>query len=105
MHPGENRPAGVIHLHHATLDNAPRLRILRMHPQRLPALNFRRPADAAVIVLAVQTGARLTGEQMQGPALGLRLLPGRLFCIPPRMARAFAIAKSGNRFRVEFNLA
>ena len=76
-----------------------------MHPQRLASLNFRRPADAAVVVLTVQVGARLTGEQMKRPPRRLLPLPGGLLFIPPRMARAFAIAKPGDGGGKEFNLA
>nr|VUD29761.1 Uncharacterised protein [Raoultella sp. NCTC 9187] len=105
MHPGQNRSAGVMHLHHAAFGDAPRLRILRMHPQRLAPLNFGLPADAAVIVLAVQTRARLAGEQMQRPAAGLFPLPARLFFVPPRMAGALAVAEVGDGLREELNLA
>ncbi len=66
--PRQNRPAVVIGFHHAAFADIPCLRIARMHPQRLASLNFRRPADAAVVVLTVQAGARLAGEQMKRPA-------------------------------------
>ena len=98
VHAGENRAAGVINLDHAAFADIPRLRILRMHPQRFAPLNFRRPAHAAVIVLAMQTGARLAGEQVQRPARRFLPLPLRLLLIPPRVAWALAIAKSGDSF-------
>ncbi len=79
-------PAVVIDFHHAAFSDIPCLRIARMHPQRLASLNFRRPADAAVVVLTVQAGARLAGEQMKRPPRRLLSLPGGLLFIPPRMA-------------------
>ena len=105
VHPGKNGSPGVKDLDHAAFADAPRLRILRMHPQRLAPLNFRRPAHAAVIVLAVQAGARLAGEQMQRPARRLLPLPGRLLLIPPRVAGTLAIAKPGDGFGKKFDLA
>ena len=104
VHARQNRPAVVIDLHHAAFADVSCLRIARMHPQRLASLNFRRPTDAAVVVLAVQAGAWLTGEQMKRPARRLQSLPGSLFLIPPGMARAFAIAKPGDGRGKEFNL-
>lgn len=74
VHPRQNCPAVVIDFHHAAFADIPCLRIARMHPQRLASLNFRRPADAAVVVLTVQAGARLAGEQMKRPARRLLLL-------------------------------
>ena len=105
VHPRQNRPAVVIDFHHAAFADIPCLRIARMHPQRLASLNFRRPADAAVVVLTVQAGARLAGEQMKRPARRLLPLAGGLLFIPPRMARAFAIAKPGDGGGKEFNFA
>ena len=46
----------------------------------------------------MQTGARLALEQVQRPARRLLPLPLRLLLIPPRVAWALAITKTGDGF-------
>jgi hypothetical protein len=103
--PRQQRASGIEHFHHVAIANTACGSIVRMDPQRLAPGNFGVPAYATVVILAMQAGTRLAGEQMQRPFAGNRLLILRFRLVPVRMTRTFFVAKPGNRLRKKLYLA